>query len=278
MKTLNAIAAGMLVCATPIESATAQSPNATGEILSAFFGLNDSRRIRMGTLPICRGRPRNDGMPVIFSLELDNTTLDAADFRITTASGSVAGATCVTLRPAIDPGERRTALVVGEYGSAADQPVTVEIVGDVLSIDGSVNFRGSAAQVIPLEDGPSLVFAETVPPEEWSLGTENDCPNEGLQTIIRAVWSGGITKPGGEEIDTEDMALYRITIRQNDGSTATVTPFSIGDLNDNDNNHELCLDVVGEPLSVFFPAVALTDPNEDLNADTQVLVSSHRAD
>lgn len=54
----------------------------------------------------------------------------------------------------------------------------------------------------------------------------------------------------------------------------TVKPIAVADLNDNDNNHDLCIGVDGEPVSVFFPARALTDPNDDLNPDTEVKVSA----
>ena len=74
------------------------------------------------------------------------------------------------------------------------------------------------------------------------------------------------------------MSQYRVTMRQPDGATIEVTPMSVGDLGDNDNNHELCLDVMGEPLSVSFPAGFLTDPNEDLNPDTEMAVSPTKAD
>jgi hypothetical protein len=80
--------------------------------------------------------------------------------------------------------------------------------------------------------------------------------------------------PGGDEIGAAEVGLYRIYLRQADGTVVAVTPMAVGDLNDNDNNHELCLDVEGEPLSVSFPAGAVTDPNEDLNPDTEIDVSA----
>ena len=44
-------------------------------------------------------------------------------------------ALCVTPMPALDVGELRTILLIGEYGSAENQPVKVDIVGNLLSID-----------------------------------------------------------------------------------------------------------------------------------------------
>ena len=74
------------------------------------------------------------------------------------------------------------------------------------------------------------------------------------------------------------MGQYLETMRRTDGAIIKVTPMSIGDLGDNENNYELCLDVVGEPLSVSFTAGFLTDPNEDLNPYTEMAVTPAKAD
>lgn len=272
MKHLTAL---LLCAALTVCPALADSDEpAQGQLLSAFFGLDDSPRIRVRTSVACRGIPGGDGMPVIFAHEVDSATLEPEDFQVTRASGEIGRVDCVTLRPADDPGELRTALVIGQYGSVEDPPVTVEIVGDVMSLDGDLNFRGATAEVIPLAAGPNLILAESVPPNYWSLGGPGDCPRDGLKAVVRAVWVGGITRPGGDEIGAAEMGLYRVSLRQPDGTVVAVAPMAVGDLNDNDNNHELCLDVEGEPLSVFFPAGAVTDPNEDLNPDTEIDVSA----
>ncbi len=267
--------AAVLAALPLLHAGPVQAEQESGEILTAFFGLNDAQRIRLRATTACRGFPGRggDGMPVIFSQEVDGETLDADDFKITTASGETGRVICVTLLPADEPGEQRTALLIGEYGSEDDQPATVEMVGNVMSLDGSVNFKGATASVIPLEAGPTLSFAQIVPPDQWVLGGAGNCPQEGTKIMVRAIWTGGITKPGGDEIDENEMQLYRVTLRQADGRLTTVTPFAVGDLDDNDNNHELCLGTEGEPVSVFFPAGALTDPNEDLNPDTEIAIS-----
>ncbi|MEM8963494.1 MAG: hypothetical protein AAGD38_18570 [Acidobacteriota bacterium] len=91
--------------------------------------------------------------------------------------------------------------------------------------------------------------------------------------VVRAVWAGGITKPGGDEIDDLERVEYRVTVRGADGEYSDVIPFAIGDLGDGDNNHELCLDRDGEPVIVFFPAGVMTDPAEDLNPDTRIAIT-----
>lgn len=244
-----------------------------GRILSAFFGLDDSARIRIRTFLACRGVNGKDGMPVILSKEIDSSTLDPQDFQITTASGKLGQVACVTLRPADEEGEKRTVLLIGELGSANDPPAKVEIVGDLASLDRKVNFKGAKANVIPLKAGATMILAEVIPQENWHLGQRGNCPASGVKNVVRVTWTGGITKPGGAEIDEKERQLYRVTVRMADGRLVTVAPMAVADLNDNDNNHELCLGIDGQPVSVFFPAGALTDPNGDLNPDTRVNVA-----
>ncbi len=248
-------------------------------LISAFFGLDSALPERSTDRVACEGGGGADGMPVIFSHEVDITTLEPGDFKITTASGAINPVTCLTLAPADDPGELRTALLTGEYGSAADQPVTVEIIGNVLSLDGSANFRGSSVGVTPLEAGPTMVWAEIVPQAQWELGREatrlpwgggERCP-VGTAQVVRVTWGGGVTKPDGPDpADEVERRLYQVTTMQSGGETAVITPFALADLNDGDNNHLLCLGATDTVTSVFFPAGYLTDPREDLNPDTTI--------
>ena len=122
---------------------TAVLPQDDPTLLSAFFGLDESRQIAVRTAFVCQGVAGRDGMPVIFSHEVDPETLDPEDFQVTRQSGETGDVGCVTLRPADDVGELRTALVVGQYGSEEDPPSQVEIVGVIMSLDGQVNFRGA---------------------------------------------------------------------------------------------------------------------------------------
>ncbi len=249
------------------------------KILSAFYGLDDALPI-ISNKAICKGAGKNDGMPVIFSHEIDLASMQAGDFQITTASGKIGKITCVTLAPADDKGELRTVLIAGHYGSIEDQPVKVEIIGNLLSIDKSVNFKAAQSSVIPLEKGPSMILAERLPPEQFELGKKatalpwgggSGCPI-GTKQIVRVTWVGGITKPGGDEADDKERLQYKVTVKQG-SKTIKVIPFALADLGDGDNNHKLCLDVDGEPKSVFFAAGFLTDPRDDLNPITEIEVT-----
>ncbi len=249
----------------------------SAELLSAFFGLDNA--LPFLSRLICRGAPGKDGMPVIFSTEIDHATMQAGDFKVTTASGAAGKMHCVTLLPATDAGELRTVLLVGEFGSAeSDPPVKVEVVGHLHSIDATLDFRGASVDVTPLAPGPTLVMAEVadLAAQDLGLGQSrtdgDDCPTDGIQQAVRVVWAGGVTlENGGEPGDTE-RDLYRVTVRAADGTEREVTPAALADLGDGDNNHLLCLDTADTPVSVAFPEGVFTDPNDDLNPATSIAV------
>ena len=244
-------------------------------LLSAFFGLDNG--LPFGANLFCLGASGQDGMPVVLSHTIDPETLQPEDFQIVTRSGAVRTPHCVTLRPAQDPGELRTVLLIGEFGDASDDPpVSVHVVGDLLS-DGKtgdrVNFRGTQTQVTPLEAGPSLVLAEVVSEDEWSMtGRGSACP-AGIQQVVRVTWAGGVRLPNGDEPGDVERGLYRVTVKRGDGSSDEIVPAALADLEDRDNNHLLCLDTSDPAVSVSFPAGHLVDPNRDLNPDTHIAVS-----
>ncbi len=250
------------------------------ELLSAFFGF-DSEAPAMSSFFVCRGAAGNDAMPVVFSHEVNLGTLQAGDFKVVRSDGTEGELICVTPAPAYDSGEYRTILLVGDFGSGSNPPERVVIKGNILSSDNRLNFKGKTVKVIPLDDGPSMVLAEPVPEEEWYPGKKSTffpfgggsgCPVNTRQ-IIRVTWNGGITKPGGDEVDDLERTSYSITLREDEGGVSIISPFALGDLGDGDNNHKLCLDVEGTPLKVDFPEGLVTDPRDDLNPKTSIEVS-----
>ncbi len=258
-------------------SVTANTATDSAVLLSAFFGLDDALPFMAGRVA-CEGAAGKDGMPVVFSHELNVQTVQPGDFKITAASGSVGKASCLTLAPADDPGELRTVLLIGQYGSIHDQPETVEIVGNVLSKDNSLNFKGASVAVTPLENGPTLVAAEFVPQTEWMLdhpgttlpfGGGTGCPT-GTRQVVRVTWEGGVTKPNGKDADAIELDLYEVTYELATGAKNTRAPFALADLRDGDNNHKLCLNSEEAVKAVSFPAGRLTDPRNDPNPTTSV--------
>jgi hypothetical protein len=184
------------------------------------------------------------------------------------------------MAPADDPGELRTALLVGQFGSSDDQPASVEVTGNLISLDGSANFRGSHVAVTPLEAGPRLVWAEIVPAAygrlgeagtamPWGGGTR--CP-VGTRQIVRVVWDGGVSRADGKAVGDAERARYTVMVENPAGVTREVKAFALADLVDGDNNHELCLDTEHSPTLVSFAAGYLVDPRGDPNPATAIAI------
>ena len=83
-------------------------------MLTSFFGLDELPPI---SILFSWTAPGKNGMPVVFSQEVDPETLDPTDFEITTSSGSKHFPDVVTLLPANEEFELRTVLMIGEYGT-----------------------------------------------------------------------------------------------------------------------------------------------------------------
>jgi hypothetical protein len=257
-------------------TATQPADGQPARLLSAFFGLDNG--LGVGANRICQGASGRDGMPIVLSHTVDPQTLQPEDFRVVTQSGAERTPLCATLAPARDAGELRTVLLIGEFGDAAtDPPVRVLVVDDLLSDGmtvGPVNFRGTETDVIPLDAGPTLVLAEIVPEDEWSMQSRGSACPAGTLQVVRATWAGGVRLPDGDEIGDAERALYRVTVVRPDGSRDEIAPAALADLGDRDNNHRLCLGTTDAAVQVAFPAGHLVDPNRDLNPETSVPVTS----
>lgn len=245
------------------------------ELFTVFFGLDNALPLRSRLL--YKKAPGKDGMPVVFSLEIDPTTLDAADFAVTAKDGTVFPVEAVTLSPADEAFELRTVLLIGNYGDhPGNPPVTVEIVGDLLSRTGQ-NFKGVRKSVIPLEEGPILSYAEhftfTDDYPYKADGNGCDCPRDKTTQVVKAVWAGGVRGKDGNELG--ETALDSFTVALVQGSdTLLVHPFQLADLADNDNNIDLCLKESGTPVYLHVTANTAIDPRDDLNPATEVAIRS----
>jgi len=245
------------------------------KILTAFFGLDNDLPPR--TIALYKGAPGKDGMPIVFSLEVDPATLDASDFEVTTKNGKTFEVEAVTLQPAEEEFELRTALLIGEYGNHPDNPpVSVKVVGDLMSRTGK-NFKGKSADVIPLEKGPVLSYAEYFTFNEnypyVEKGQGCDCPKEKTKMIVKAVWAGGVRAVNGEELGDNELSAFEVTLVQGI-DTISVHPFQLADLGDNDNNIDLCLKENGIPITLSVQKNIAIDPRDDKNPQTQINVVS----
>lgn len=252
------------------------------QVLSTYFGANDRPGVavaaRAGCAPLS-ALGLKDGMPIVFDVEIDQTTLDASDFEITFHNylgiPTTVSPDCVGLPPAGDEPEDRTVLTVGQYGDGTGIQ-RISVVGHLLDEEGR-NLQGlTFDEVTPAGVGPSMIYAEQLSPTEWEpLDDEpmsgSECAIGTLQ-IVQVTWQGGITNASNTaELGDQERMEYLVTLDTPDG-LVDVVPFDLGDLDDNDNNNDLCLDVVGTPVAVFMGANIVSDPSGVTNPETSIAV------
>lgn len=241
------------------------------KVLSAFFGLDNA--LPLAAIGLSWKAPGKDGMPVVFSHELNLTTLEASDFKIKTAKGNLFDVEAVTLRPAVEAFELRTVLLIGEFGNHPDdEPVEVSIIGDLLARSGQ-NFKGKKVSVTPLVKGPFLSYAEYFKLDDSypyvAEGRGCDCPREKTKMVVRTVWAGGVRALNGEKLGDKELQSFRVALQMGK-DTLMVYPFQLADLSDNDNNIDLCINKEGIPLTVSVQANTAIDPRDDANDFTNI--------
>jgi hypothetical protein len=245
------------------------------KILTAFFGLDNALNKRAKL--IYKKAYKKDGMPLVFSHEIDPKTIQGADFEVTTTNGTKHIVEAASLLPANEEFELRTILLIGEYGNYPDsQPVSVKIVGDLMTRTGQ-NYKGQSIKVIPLEEGPILSYAEYFTMDEdypyVKKGDGCDCPKEETKMVVKAVWSGGVRAVNGKELGENERNAFVVTMLQGD-KTVEVIPFQLADLGDNENNIDLCLKETGIPIKLTVKENVAIDPRDDKNPKTEVKIIS----
>ena len=241
-------------------------------LVSAFFGLDNG----LPSLLCNQLGSLLDGMPVNFKFPLDASSLSETDFEVLDSLGNIHTPICAFLAPANENGENRTVLLIGEFGTAiTNPPVEVRIVGDLFTTDTFsgesacseiINLNGvTTTNVIPLDDGPSLFFAQRI---DDNL---NEC-NSGTQTI-QVAWDGGITPYISGDTES-DLFQYYIGYSDSSGILIPHLPISIADINDNDNFHQLCFSTSNDIVKISMMANTVEDPNQDPNLYSEIDVVS----
>ena len=77
----------------------------------------------------------------------------------------------------------------------------------------------------------------------------------------------------GKELGERENEKFKVTLLVDD-EELTAFPFKLADLNDSDNNVDLCLKEKGIPISVEVERGIAVDPRGDLNPDTKINVLS----
>lgn len=255
-----------LILLTWSASVLSQPEDLGAQILSAYHGLDavTVRANRFCDMPV-RGQ---DGMPLTFSVQIDGESVSPEVFAVETGTGETVAPMCATLRPAIEPLERRTVLLVGPFGTTELSPRAVEIVGELLDASGN-SLRGLRTEdVTPLSAGPSLTFAESFDP--GTPGLADECPEESSQAIL-LTFEGGVTGPEGADLAEPQRTAMSVLLKNGD----RVHPLHLGD-DDPDNHVVACIAEISPAVAVEVEAGFFHDPGDDANPSTRVDVIHRR--
>ena len=245
--------------------ATAQESDNTAHILSVYHGLDPlpPRATSLCGLPPAGGQ---DGMPVVFSIQINGDTVSPAAFAVELSSGEIATPLCATLRPALESLEQRTVLLIGPFSPEASLPVSVEIVEQLEDAGGNSLLGLRGENVTELAAGPSLVLAERFAPDK--PGLQDECPEQTAQAI-QLTWEGGVTGPSGGNL--EETQRTAVSVLLDDGSS--VHPLALAD-DDPDNHVIACIAETRPAVYVSVVAGFFYDPGDDANPATSVDVVS----
>lgn len=261
----------------PGNGADAAAPDAppapVAAILSVFWGADNAVALPNSPLQ-CPGLvgPR-DGMPIVMSAEVAPDDLLGSAISVELADGSANPVDCAKREPAGEENEDRTILLIGDLGSPENPPVAIHIVASLPLEDGSDALGAESTAIVGLDAGPSLVVAERVSAAEAEYGEPDDCPGAAAQ-IVRTIWNGGVDGDNGQELTSDELTQWTVEVDAGGGTRADVTPMAFGDLNDGDNNVDLCLADARTALAVRVVAHAVTDPTNDWNLAQEIAVTA----
>ena len=178
-------------------------------ILSVYHGLDPLPA--QAITGLCGMAPVSgqDGMPVVFSAQINGDTLSPTAFAVEISSGERVTPLCVTLRPALEPLEQRTVLLIGPFSPEDSLPVGIEIMERLEDVDGNSLVGLRSEEVTALASGPSLVLAERFAPN--TSGLEGECPADTAQAL-QLTWEGGVTGPAGADLDEAQRTAISILL------------------------------------------------------------------
>ncbi len=229
-------------------------------ILSAYHGLDELPAV--ASLLCGYNIAGDDGMPVVFSTQLQIDSVVPESFLVIRSDGESVVPNCATLHPADEPLEQRTVLLTGDFGTFGETPLRVEVTGPLLTFDGESLIGVSTEDITPLEDGPRVVLAERFAPD--TNGLAGECP-DGTAQVVQLTWQGGVTGPDGAALGEDQRLGTRVLLE--DG--ATVNPLALVD--DDPDNHVLaCLAEDSPAQSVEVHAGLFHDPGDVANPATRV--------
>ncbi len=264
--TLPSLSARLALFVLPLISSAGTAADGVARILSVYHGLEEVTARAMRWCNRSAVEPQ-DGMPLVFSVQIDADSVSPSAFAVLTSEGTRVTPLCATLRPALESLEQRTVLLVGEFSPGDAAPARVEVVGSLKDKQGNALTGLYSDKITALAEGPSLVFAEALSPA--SAGLSGECPAR-TEQAIQLTWEGGVTGPMGTRLG--EAQRTSVTILLENGRT--VYPLSLGD-DDPDNHVIVCLTQRSPAVSVSIEAGYFHDPGDDPNPATTVLVTAN---
>ena len=236
-------------------------------ILSIYHGLADINPFatRLCDLPPARDQ---DGMPVVFSVQINSETITPAAFAVGLSSGEIVTPLCATLRPAVEALEQRTVLLIGPFSPDDAVPVSVEIVEQLEDLNGGTLLGLKGENVTSLVAGPSLVFAERFKPNNSAL--DGECPEKTEQALL-LTWEGGVTGPNGAGLAEGQRTAVSVLLQ--DGTSVTPLSLADDDPGQTDNHIIACVAQKSPAVSVSVLAGYFHDPGDDANPETRIDIS-----
>ncbi len=194
-----------------------------------------------------------DGMPVVFSRQVVQSTVDPGDFEVMLSDGSTRTPVCATTAPANEENEDRTVLLIGDFGSpqpngseAARGPSPVE-----LRVTGSIQLEDTDRSTgMPLDAlgatytggfldyrlGPEMLLAELAPFSSDGEGTvgpglPNDCRTLFPDTthVVRVTWSGGVSLDGVRPLTPDRGDIFDLRVLDPNGHLVGTGDPALGD-------------------------------------------------
>lgn len=233
----------------PSRPAPSQTASEAPSILSAHAAFEDAPRF-----------DRNDGIVVVFSSEVDASSLDPRFFLVIFEDGSRMRPQHALLSPASEADENRTVLLVGDFGDPLHRPPADVMVTGPLYGERGAKFRGLVGNIEAFAASGRPVLAEYRPAAggDCAAGSE----------VVRTYWIDGLR--GVEATD-----LPKIQLELDDGRSVAPTGFDdhqLGDEGGEDNVLDLCSPSPGPVRSVTFEAGIFVDPADHPSAAARLAV------
>ena len=232
-------------------------------IQSAYLGALDVPPFLLRIVTGCRQNFGDDGMPLVLSVQVKESSLSPEAFRVISKNGVHSTPNCATLEPATESNELHTILLAGPIADPNDLPDRVEIIGAVEDINGN-SLKGlvSPSVTIGSSNGPALINAY--------LFNQVGGPAGSSPRALQLVWNGGVTGPRGGDLG--EAELNAIKLIDCDGNRHA--PLEFDDLGDGDNYVELYIPEGIVVNRIEVDANFFYDPANFPNQFTSVQVTS----